>query len=107
MPNTSETTAVAFHFDEPGARAPQAILLAVPPDDREVWDLATLEAILLETLELAKLRAVDPDALAGVEEVGHFLPALYSAINLKGDTVSTDFTRAATKPPEPRIRPES
>ncbi len=89
VPNPTETTAVTFHYDAPGARAPQAILLAVPPDPRRGWSLETLEAILLETLDLAKLRAVDPDAM---EQVGHFLPALYFAFNVNGDTIATDFT---------------
>jgi len=89
VPNPTETTAVAFHYDAPGARAPQAVLLAVPPDPRRGWSLASLEAVLLETLDLAKLRAVDPDAL---EQVGHFLPALYFAFNVSGDTIATDFT---------------
>ena len=48
----------------PIAQAPHSILLAVPPDTRARWDLPALEAVLQETLELAKLRAVDPAALA-------------------------------------------
>jgi hypothetical protein len=98
VPNASEITGVAFHFDGPGARAPQSILLAVSPNDQQTWDLDTLEAILLETIELVKFRAVDPDALG---EVGHFLPALYFALNVAGDTISTDFTRLATPPANP------
>jgi hypothetical protein len=46
--------------------------------------------VLLETLDLARIRAVDPDALG---EIGHYLPALYFANNAAGDTVSTDFSR--------------
>jgi hypothetical protein len=91
VPSARETTGVAFHFDSPQSRAPQSILLAVPPNNRAEWDLETLEATLLETLELAKLRAVDLTALA---EVGQFLPALYFAHNQAGDTVSTDFKQA-------------
>ena len=49
-----------------------------------------MQQVLLETLDLARIRAVDPDAL---DDVGHYLPALYFAINTAGDTVSTDFTR--------------
>jgi hypothetical protein len=92
VPNQKENTGLAFHFDRPGSCAPQAILLAVTPKDQQEWDLETLEAVLLETMDLARLRAVDPDALG---EVGHFLPALYFAANIAGDTVATDFTRAA------------
>ena len=95
VPSATETTGVAFHYDRPNTFPPQAILLAVPPDEREAWDLDLLEKITLETLELLKLRAVDPDALNQVEEIGHFLPALFVSLNLGGDTVSTDFRRAA------------
>jgi hypothetical protein len=92
VPGDSEITGMAFHFDGPGACAPQAILLALPPKEKQTWDMDTLAATLLETLELAKLRAVDPDTLG---EVGHFLPALYFAANAAGDTVATDFLRAS------------
>ncbi|HEX7312647.1 MAG TPA: hypothetical protein VF297_01930 [Pyrinomonadaceae bacterium] len=88
VPATRETTGVSFNYNEPGARAPQSILLAVAPAGQDYWSLETLEATLAETLELAKLRAVDPDALKGA---GQFLPALYFAVNKNRDTVSTDF----------------
>jgi len=87
LPSAEESTAVAFHFDAPGASAPQAIILAVPPRE-ENWTLAALEATVLETLELARLRMVDLDALQGV---GHFLPAIHLALNLRGATVATDL----------------
>jgi hypothetical protein len=45
---------------------------------------------LLETLDLARIRAVDTDAL---DEIGHYLPALYLAFNTAGETVSTDFSK--------------
>jgi hypothetical protein len=87
VPSAEETTAVAFHFDAPGASAPQAIILAVPPR-QENWTLATLEATVLETLELAQLRMIDLDAL---QETGQYLPAVQLALNLRGATVATDF----------------
>ena len=55
---------MSFHVEQPAARAPQAILLAVAPDEAHVWSLATLEATVLETLDLARLRLVDGEALA-------------------------------------------
>ncbi len=99
VPSASETTGLAFHFNEPNARAPQAVLLAVPPDGRETWEAETLEAILLETLELAKLRAVDAAALQppdsnALSPVSQFLPALYFANNAAGETITTDFGSA-------------
>lgn len=95
VPNRDETTAVAFHYDAPGAQAPQVILLAVPPDLSRPWDVETLAAVINETLDLAKLRVVDPDALADHTDLGHYLPAAYFARNKggdpNGDTIATDF----------------
>lgn len=90
VPNASELTGLALQFNQPDACAPQAILLAVPPDDSPAWNLDTLATVALETLEWAKLRAVDPDALG---ELGHFLPALYFADNVSNQTVATNFAR--------------
>ena len=91
VPNSSETTGVVFQYDQPGTAAPQCILLAVPPDLESPWTLWSLQQVLLETLDQALIRAVDPDTL---DEVGHYLPALYFAINPNGEAVSTDLTRA-------------
>ena len=60
VPSRRETTGVTFHYDQPNSAAPQAILLAVPSDQREVWDLDSLEAVLHETMELARMRAAAP-----------------------------------------------
>jgi hypothetical protein len=94
LPAAQQITGLSFHHDDPTAQAPQAILLAVRPDDFPEWTLESLEGSVLEALDLAKLRAVDPDALGAL---GHYLPALYFAYNAGGprtDAVSTDFNLA-------------
>jgi hypothetical protein len=88
IPNEEETTAVSFHYDAPGAVAPQAVLLALAPDVNRPWDENTLEAILLETLELSKLRAVDASALG---DLGQYLPALYFAFNTANETIGMNL----------------
>ncbi len=88
VPAPTETTGLAFHYDEPESRAPQAILVAVAPDISRAWDLDTLEAVLLDTLELSKLRLVDADAMV---ELDHYLPATYIASNTADEAVSTDL----------------
>jgi hypothetical protein len=95
IPGATELTGVAFHFDEPGSRAPQAVLLAVPPDDRPAWDVESLASVVLQTLELAKLRTVDLDVIG---EGGHVLPGLYLAFNAAGATVSSDVSHLAGPP---------
>lgn len=89
VPSAIETTGIALQYDQPNAAPPQTILIAVPPEMGAPWTIWSLQQILLETLDLARIRAVDPVTL---DEVGHYLPALYFAYNTLGDTVSTDFT---------------
>jgi len=91
VPDPAQTTGVAFEYAGPGATAPQAILLAVAPDTSAAWAPAALAATVSQALDLARIRAVDPESL---DQVGHFVPALYFAANLNGDTASTDFTTA-------------
>jgi hypothetical protein len=94
VPGQSETTGLAFHFDQPDARAPQSILLAVAPDDRRpVWDLDTLAALLRETFDLAQMRAADPVALA---DAGLSLPpAVWFAEQDVAEPGQSDLARAA------------
>jgi len=89
VPNATEITGIALQYDQPNAAPPQTILIATPPDLDAAWTVWSLQQVLLETLDLARIRGVDSDAL---DEVGHYLPALYFAVNTANDTVSTDFT---------------
>jgi hypothetical protein len=118
VPARSQVTGVSVHVDQPDARAPQAVLLAVPPTEERVWSLDALESTVLETLDLARLRLVDPEALgrtdvpavagsppAGATSLvlprpGHFLPATYLASEPGDRTVTTDLSRVAA-PREP------
>jgi hypothetical protein len=93
VPGPSEVTAVACNVDEPAAHPAQAVLVAVTPPGEPRWGVDVLEAILLETLDLAHLRAVTPEQIAPFTDLEQVLPALYFGLNLHGDTVSTDFTR--------------
>ncbi len=89
VPNATETTGVSFHYDAPGARAPQTLLLAVPPSAvTSNWSLEMLAASVREALALAGMRGVQIDQLAAVPR---FLPATYLGFNLEGKTPSIDF----------------
>jgi hypothetical protein len=105
IPAATQVTGLSFHFDQPNSRAPQAILVAVPPTEDRVWNLDTLEAVLLETLDLADVRLADPAALARagstatVPGAGHYLPALYLASSPADETVTTDLERVAAPSP--------
>jgi hypothetical protein len=66
VPLHTVTAAVAFHYDAPGARAPQAVLLAVPPDRAaDAWSFETVLATVREAIELSRVRLVKPAALEG------------------------------------------
>jgi hypothetical protein len=87
IPAPTHDTAVAFHLDAPDAQAPQALLLAVHPDPGKEWTTALLGLTVLEALDLARMRTVDPDL---VPVAGHVLPAVLFAANPAGDTISMD-----------------
>ncbi|MEZ5256772.1 MAG: hypothetical protein R2705_07745 [Ilumatobacteraceae bacterium] len=89
IPAAKETTGVTFHFDAPGARAPQTVLLAVPRQlGRAAWDLDTLVATVTEAAELAKLRGVAPKDLTSV---GHAVPMVHLPDNFTKDRPSVDL----------------
>jgi hypothetical protein len=89
IPATKETTGLSFHFDAPGARAPQSLLLAVPHDRSQPnWTLDALLGVVDEALSLARLRAVRPQDLQGV---GLLLPGLFLSENFKRDVPSVGF----------------
>jgi hypothetical protein len=87
VPSRTEDAGLAFRYDPPDAMAPQAILLAVPPDPAKAWTVGSLNQVLLETLDLARIRTVGPRE---AEAVGQYLPATMLAFNANGDAVSTD-----------------
>ncbi len=62
-----------MHFDSPAARAPQALLLCTA-DEEDGFSFELVRDLLLQTLELAKLRLAGPQALG---ELGQYLPATY------------------------------
>jgi hypothetical protein len=88
IPKIKETTSIAFHYDDPGAEAPQAVLLAVPPTRAENWDIETFAAILNETVDLAHIRAVDLELLG---EFGQLIPAIYLPTDEANNTISSNF----------------
>jgi hypothetical protein len=74
VPVGTRDTAVAFHYDQPDAAAPQAVLVAVHPDpqdgaDERMWDLDTLLDVVTSTLALARDRvtAAQLRPVAGLE----------------------------------------
>ena len=93
IPDSEQTAAVAFHFDAPASRPPQAVLLALPPEGRNRWTFDDVVDTVRETFEWARLRAVGPAELAKAGlNLSQYLPALYSPIpfEVKGARLQGD-----------------
>jgi hypothetical protein len=60
VPSRRHTTTAAFGFNAPKCRAPQAVLVAVPPDLSRRLDPAGLLDVVLDTRELAHARTPRP-----------------------------------------------
>lgn len=85
VPRPNQRTTAVFGFNAPAARAPQAILIAVPPDPTTTsgseFDAASLIEILQDTRELAHARA------AGAERLGAWRSVVPTAmLNATGRT---------------------
>jgi hypothetical protein len=63
IPDVEQATGAAFGFNAPAARAPQAILLAVPPVETEPLTPEVLVDIVAEARELAWARMASPAEL--------------------------------------------
>lgn len=91
IPATEETTGLGFHFDAPGARPPQSILLAVPADPAaDHWTLDGLVDVVNEAMALARIRAVRPQDLQGL---GLMLPGIFLSNNFKQDVPTIDLLK--------------
>ncbi|MBK9014425.1 MAG: hypothetical protein IPM82_10230 [Saprospiraceae bacterium] len=63
VPEREVNAGISFHFNRPNAMPPQALLLAVPPQIKGHWTWDDLIAILNDTLDRSKMRAVEPNQL--------------------------------------------
>ena len=96
VPNRDGTAAVTANLTAPDARAPNVILLAVPPDITKPWTEEALLSVVDEALELADCRMVDLDA---TRRVPALLPAVYVAEFDENDLGLRHLLNAATEFP--------
>jgi hypothetical protein len=81
VPSTVETTGMSFHFDAPGARAPQTVLIATPTDrTADRWSVDALVGTVREAVSLARIRPLDID---DIDVAARFLPAAYLPFNIE------------------------
>jgi hypothetical protein len=73
VPDRRAATGIAVHFDAPSAQPPQALLLGLPPA-QGTWDVDAVLALVRQTFDRARQRAVGPEEIAGL---GQYVPAIY------------------------------
>jgi hypothetical protein len=96
VPDPTGTAAVTANLSAPDARAPNLILIAVPPDTGSPWTQASLLSVVDEALELADCRMVDLDA---ARRIPALLPAVYLAEFDEDDLGVRRFLNAADEFP--------
>jgi hypothetical protein len=93
IPATTRTTGITFNFNRPDNEPPQAILLVTPASATGHWEWADLVGALNETLDLAKMRAVEPTQL-DVTPYAPLLPATVMAATSYGISITTSLAAA-------------
>src|SRR5262249_16901448 len=76
IPSQRETVGLTYHYDAPGAQAPQCILLALPArSDTPTWSYGDLASTVNAARDLAHIRGVDYADLPAPARL--VLPAAY------------------------------
>jgi hypothetical protein len=88
IPASKETMGITFHYNRPNAVAPQTLLLAVSPTLKGAWNWEDLVKIVNETLDRAKMRAVEPDKIIQTD-FATILPATMQSFAKSSRLIST------------------
>ncbi|HTE44553.1 MAG TPA: hypothetical protein VK636_04850 [Gemmatimonadaceae bacterium] len=95
IPSRDEVTGMTFHYDSPGARPPQAVLIAVPPETATPgWSVAAIYDAIVEAHTLMPMRGVGP---AELRWVGTVLPAMCLPFSFSDDAPAVQFDGLAAK----------
>lgn len=73
IPLKEETAGLAFHYNQPQSKAPQALILAVTPVLTGYWDTDDIKNLLLDVFKMANIRQVDYEDLKNTY-LGQFGP---------------------------------
>jgi predicted Rdx family selenoprotein len=101
IPSASENMGIAFHFDNPGAEASQAVLIAVPSTESDIWELETLIHTVYDTMDLMRMRLADCEMIDSLAQV---LPAIYLASNTDKNAISSELVTLTKKDPVVKIK---
>jgi hypothetical protein len=92
VPLRQEVTGLTFNFDAPNSAPPQALLLAVTPEETGSWHWDDLVETIRDTFRRASLRAVEPDRIGGLAGIGTLLPAVVAEFSTSRASVSLDYS---------------
>ena len=87
IPIDQVTSGIAINYDQPSSEAPQSIILAVTPEIKSSWAWNDLMDTLNETIQMAQIRAVEPDMIQD-SPLSQVLPAIMAQISGGGTDVS-------------------
>ncbi|HEY6978177.1 MAG TPA: hypothetical protein VH396_17875 [Chitinophagaceae bacterium] len=79
IPVKEETTGITFNYNQPNASAPQSVLLAVTPSITNQWEWDDLVYTIIDTIELARNRAVEPDHI-DKSFLNQVLPSVFAEV---------------------------
>jgi hypothetical protein len=91
IPNREEVTGISFNYNQPNSTPPQALLLAVTPEETGHWNWDHLVNSVLDTFKRAKQRAVEPDQLDAQGVITGLFPALVSEFSTSRNNISLDY----------------
>jgi hypothetical protein len=91
IPERRSVTGLAFNFNAPNSAPPQALLLAVTPEETGSWSWDNLVETVRDTFRRAQLRAVEPDRIGDMDGIGTLLPALVAEFSTSKASVSLDY----------------
>ena len=93
IPAASQDTGLTFNFNRPDNEPPQAILIVTPASMTGHWEWEDVLGALNETLDLAKVRTVDPSAVDATP-YAMFVPATIMAATKYGISIGTNLSAA-------------
>lgn len=104
LPEKMKTSAIAMNYNQPNMEPPQTLLFCVSPKLQGNWEWNELLQTVVDTMDLAKKRAVDYDIIAkGVggqndtssrNPLQFILPGVVAPICDNGNTPEIDFSKS-------------
>lgn len=93
IPNKEEVSGIAFNYNQPNSSPPQTVFLAVTPKQTGHWEWESLVNTVLDTIDRAKQRAVEPDQLDTIPGLTTLLPAVLAEFSTSIFThISLDYS---------------